>query len=869
MKSPLMHTRSLWLRWLVLGLTLGGLTRIGAASAPNTPEGLTLVASKETVAIARDGKALLSIVIAPESSEEMKKTAAELAGYLKRMTGAEFAVKQGREPEGITLGTLTQFPDDTLKEAMAVRDGFDGIEAMAIRSDGGRIRLLGNTDLGASHAAYRLLELMGCRWFFMGSNWEIVPQAKDLSFGLNECDRPRIWSRRYGFTRMNHKREEGEVDSALAFQRWEKANRMEESLKVNCAHAWHAIPDAFKLQGYPFKKEFASHPEYFALVDGKRMPPQLCVANPGLQKVVVQYAQQYFEVNPKADMVSLDAADQPGWCTCADCAKLGPPSIQPFYLANLVARELQKSHPGKYIGLLAYSWRSDPPDFAMEPNIFIQLTAGMNASKLSFDELFKAWGEKCRHLGIYEYFSYWEMDRCLLPGKGPQNNLSGFAARMKRYTDHKVIQIGGDAANSWGAHGLGYYVAQKLMWNPSADGSALKNDFYEKAFGPAAPAMARYFERLDLANRPFRGIAMLRPCLADLEAATALAGSRPDVLARLDDLKANLVYNSLALKVDDAANEADEKSAALEWFKWAYRIRNSFMVDWMTFRSAVGNHEYKRTLAFKFKEPSWNYRTTKENPWRDSRPVTSAELAERLQKMKAEWGEAPAFEERTFSERCVLVQFPGTGKAESKRAFLGSIVQLIASQKGESLRFKVISTPSPEIERQDAKYSLATLDGQEVAKGELPEGESSMDLKVPGPGIYAFTCKRGGAGWRMELPEGLHSAVVVRRELEFRPQFMTAFFYVPKGVSQVVLYVQDGSVTVRDPGKQVAYQGRVKGDFIPMTVKPGMDGKVWSITGKFRNLWFLNTPTVLSASSEMVFVPKEVAAQDGLKVVIQ
>jgi hypothetical protein len=841
---------------------------MAVGAAPNTPEGKALDASAAAVPIAREGRALVPIVIAPGSSEALKATAAELAGFLKRITGAEFAVKEGKEPAGITLGTLAQFPDDSLREPMAIREGFDGVEAFAIRSDGGKVRLLGNTDLGASHAAYRFLELLGCRWFFPGPNWEIVPQLKDLAFGLNECDRPKIWSRRYGFTRMNMKGDDGDPDRAAAFDRWEKENRMAQSLGVSTRHAWQSLPNAFKLAGYPFKKEFDEHPEYFALVDGKRTPPQICVANPGLQALVVRYARQYFEVDPAADMVSLEPGDGNGWCTCAECAKLGPPACQPFFLANVVAKDLKKSHPGKLIGLLAYNWHSDPPSFDLEPNVFVQLTDGMNSSKLSFDELFRLWGAKCRRLGIYQYFSYWEMDQCLLPGKGLQNNLEGFRARMKDYVDRGVVHVSGDAANSWGAHGLGYYLGHKAMWDPSVDLHALKQDFCDKAFGPAAPAMARYFDRLDLANRPFRGVALLRACLEDLVEAGALARSRPDVSARIDDLKANLVYNYLAQKVDDAVDETQEKKAGLEWFTWAFRMRNTGMIDWLTFRSAVGNHEYKRTLAFKLKEPSWNHRRTKDNPWRDPRPVTAAELDERLGKIKAEWGTAPSFTEKKFSDRYVLAELPVAGKAETRRGFGGSATVLLASPKGEPLRFKVVSAPSPDVERQDAKYALVAPDGRELAKGELPEGESAMDLKVPAPGIYAFTLKRGGRGWQVEFPEGLPSAVLVKREVELRAQHMTGYFYVPKGTRELVLYAQDGSVAVRDPSNQAAHQGRAQGDFLAIPVKPGMDGKAWSLTGKFRNLWFMNVPTVLSASPAMAILPQEVAEKDGLRVIL-
>ncbi|HCE43258.1 MAG TPA: hypothetical protein DET40_06900 [Lentisphaeria bacterium] len=840
-----------------------------AAVTGYAPEGYKLASSGKPVQIAEGGKAMLPIVISPDASKDLRASAEELAGFLKRMTGAAFTIKESKVPEGITLGTLSQFPDDKLKKDLEIRDGYDGVEAFVIRSGENRVLLLANTDLGASHAAYRFLELLGCRWFFMGKTWEVVPQIQSLSFDLNESSRPRIWSRIFGFTRLNLKVDEvGDPDRAVIFQDWKKANRMAKSFEASLSHAWHAIPNSFKMDGYPFKKEFEAHPEYFALLDGKRTPPQFCVTNPGLQKVITEYANFYFKKNPEADAVSLDTADQAGWCTCPECTKLGHHSVQPFFLTNLVGKELQKTHPGKFVGLLAYSWHCDPPSFAMEPNVFVQLTNGFNASKYTFDELFKAWGEKCQHMGIYEYYSYWEMDKCMLPGNGPHNKIDELGTRMKKYADNKVVYLSAESASSWGAHGLGYYIANRMLWDPDADIKALKRDFYDKAFGPAAPAMERYYERLNLSNRPFRGQSLLRQCLGDLEEAVVLAKSRPDVLARLDDLRANMVYNYLGQKVESAENEAEQKRSALEWFTWSYRMRNNHMVDWLTFRATVGNDEYDRSLACKFKEPSWNYRKTSENPWKNDVPVTSQELTERLQKIKAEWGEVPSFSEQKYSDKYVLVRFDGSQKREGKRAFLGSAVQLLVSQKGEPLSFKLTSTPSPSIERQDAKYSLATLDGKEIIKGELPEGENPMNLKVPGPGIYLFTCKRGGSGWWIELPDELNSAIIIKRELESRPQYMKSYFYVPKKTSRIVMYSQDGSVSVSDPANKVAYKGKSKGEFTLIPVKDGMDGKVWSITGKFRNLCFLNIPTVLSASPSYAFVPKELVEKDALEEVL-
>lgn len=844
---------------LLMGAGWGG--KVAAAEGVS-PEGKALAVSAKPVALARDGKALVSVRISPEASAGLRGTASNLTAMLARITGADFAVVESREPGGITLGTVTQFADKAVAEALAVRDGYDGVEAFAIRSDDGRIRLLANTDQGASHAVYRFLELLGCRWFFQGTAWEVVPQARDLSFNLNETSRPDVWSRNIWFGRTSQPWEKGDPDANAAFARWERGNRMGMSLNFNVSHNWHNIPNAFKEDGFPYKKEFAEHPEYFALVNGKRTPPQFCVSNGDLQKAVVRYAVRYFEKKPDAHMVSLDPADQGGWCTCAECAKLGPYPCQPFYLANVVAKALQKTNPGKYVGLLAYSWHSDAPAFALEPNVYVQLTAGMNASKYSFDELFRFWTEKCRHIGIYEYYSYWEMDKCMMPGAGPQNNLDALGARTRNYVSNGVASISGQAANCWGVSGLGYYLAGRLMWDSSADTRALRADFYEKAFGPAAAPMARYYERLNLDNNPFPGAALLRQCLDDLEEAGRLAAGRPDVLARLAPLKENLVYNAIGLKVNTAAKDAQLKPM-LDWFTWSYRTRNNYMNDWISFRSCVG-----RPAAEEHGMTNWFWRNATNNPWRIDTPVTPAELEARLAEAKAALGELPKTAARSFSNRFVLVRTDRTGGEATKQLFSGRAVYLLASLKGEPLRFAVTKRETGTLEKPDARYVLTDQDGRELARGGVPTGRAELEFKVPGPGLYRFMCTRGYVGWEVEFPKELGNALVFEPGERCRPSFITAaWFYVPKGTAEIVMYTGiASSVTVRAPDGRVAHKGMSDGRYVAVAVKAGEDGRVWSMAGRPSNLHFFNVPNALSSSPGLVFVPADLAAADGLDV---
>ena len=117
------------------------------------------------------------------------------------MAGAAFEVRTGDGSSGIVVGTLAEFPDAALDGPLTIRDHYDGREAYVIRTDPERVRLIGATDLGASLAAFRFLELLGCRWFFPAPEWEVVPSSPELKFDAEETDRPTILSRRiwYGW----------------------------------------------------------------------------------------------------------------------------------------------------------------------------------------------------------------------------------------------------------------------------------------------------------------------------------------------------------------------------------------------------------------------------------------------------------------------------------------------------------------------------------------------------------------------------------------------------------------------------------------------------------------------------------------------
>ena len=81
----------------------------------------------------------------------------------------------------------------------------------------------------------------------------------------------------------------------------------------------------------PIKKYGDSHPEYFAIRDGKRvtyektdedlfLSKQLCVTNPDLRAQLSANMVDYAKEHPELDIIALTPNDGFGWCECENCS---------------------------------------------------------------------------------------------------------------------------------------------------------------------------------------------------------------------------------------------------------------------------------------------------------------------------------------------------------------------------------------------------------------------------------------------------------------------------------------------------------------------------------------------------------------------
>ena len=905
-----------------------------------------------TIKLALDGKALVPIVIAQKASAETRRTAGELAEFLGRIAGAKFEVQtpdgktldftpyagprkgaaqvaaerraifeadaanlakpaEALPTSGIVLGSAAEWQTPaSLREGLAITI-FDGREAYAIRTDAKRVFLLAAESRGVPHAAFRMLDELGCRWFATGENWEVIPSTPNLAWNQDITDRPTIGARSIAFMdgAMSNEIVNGKTYSErLAHAAWTRRNSLGASLTTSGGNAWHRIADENN-------DVLLEHPEYFAEVNGKRqfstytakdgkkriqgINAKFELANPAVRKMFIDMALKYFRDKPDADMISLSPTDGGGFSQSEESKKLGSVSDAVYGMVNEVARAVAKEFPGKMVGIYAYRETAGPPSFALEPNVYIEIATLFNMSQYTTDELFTLWPKKARNIGVYRYFSYFDADGSQLPG-GVVSSIKWTTDVIRGDVARNTSALFAQSSNAFGPHVRGYWLATKLMWNHKRDENALLADFYQKAYGPAAPVMQHYHEITGRDSGKILTDNLLGTAFRDVDEATRLAKDRPDVLARLGDLKMYLRWIHLGRLLHATPHRTPEdkvkfRAAYVAAMQQAISMRHSYMAQWNMIADRSG-----RNYAALFKDISYVIKAKRGKPgvgkfgnipgdrdapntwegWSEPTPESiEANFQESLKMLPT-----TDIPEKTFNTRdLVPVVFPAsplvplvtdTGGVPTRNEWTqsSSPTYIFYSLKGEPIEVSVAG--GSRFSNGTIRWSLRRFTGTEaseiVAQGEAPSDKQAhaLSIKVPAKGAYVFHLNARNQGgnviYRADRP-----ASVIWNGAGAPKNFAAPFFYVPKETKEIWYFFNSNNGagnTFLFPDGKTAHVAKEGVNTIP--VPAGMDGKVWSMSARsaFRTGYFFNIPNVAAASPDALMVPREVAAADGLQI---
>ncbi len=437
--------------------------------------------------IAAKGRALQDVVVAPQADPEVKKAAKYLSFYLAKISSGQFPVKVGDGKKGIAVGTVNDFPLIKFKPCFKLDDPGER-QGYEIKSHKGGIYIIGATPQAVNYAVFDLLQRLGYRRYFPMKKWEIIPKEKTLSFATHIRETPDYYSRRiwphYGMWK----------EYKDSFTEWDKVNR-NGGYALNTGHAYRHI---IRLN----KKIFDEHPEYFGLLNGKRTSTKFCISNPGLRKLVADFAIKSFEKKPSLDSFSVDPSDGGGWCECAACKKIGSPSTRAVLLANTTAKAVRQKFKGKRIGMYAYNHHSTPPAIDVDKDVVISAATAFIKGGLTINQIMAGWKQKHAVMGIREYYEVycWSLDA---PGAALGGNLNYLKSSIPEFYKQGARYMSSEASDGWGPNGLGYYLAEKMLWSvkESSNVEMLQQDFLQKCFGPAAATMKKFYKLLDGSKR--------------------------------------------------------------------------------------------------------------------------------------------------------------------------------------------------------------------------------------------------------------------------------------------------------------------------------------------------------------------------------
>ena len=813
-----------------------------------------------TTHLADDGAALQSVVVSSTASPQVRASATELAEMLTRITGAPFEVTEGDGSRGIVVGVYTNFANctsqmDFAPEVPSRREDY------VIRSHADGLLMIGATDLAVDQAIWGFLDYLGYRLFFLTDTWEVVPRIPSLSVELDVVDAPDYIARRAPSGAAWSNRE--------LWQRWHKRNRVVSGLAPSTGHAYGNIIRANKAA-------FAEHPEYFALVNDERhLGGKFCISNPGLRRLVVDHAVRQMTNNPTLESISMDPSDGGSWCECPDCLEMGSVSDRVVILANAVAEGINNLGLGpRYVGMYAYNDHSPAPSVFVHSNLVVSVATSFIKGGFTVEELIEGWRKQGANLGIRDYLSVfpWTHNR---PRQGHGADVNYLQRSIPYFYNFGARYMNACGTDSWACSGFGYWILPRIQWRV-ADAEkveAMFDDFLDKAFGPAEKPMRAFYTLLNFDRKVYTDEHVTAMMYRYIAEAYTLAASRPDVIARLDDLFLYTRYVELYTIYQGASGGARQAGFEAVW-RHTYRMRDRMMLSTV----AICHREVFRDRSVKLPEGVEWGTPEGEHPWKDSTPFSREEINRLLAAgIDANQPVVLPFEPIEFSETLVpasRLSIPDTYPAmKMNLGGRGIRTFLTWLEKPGSLALEV-QGGLIEHYRKFGNVKLLLFAAEEATLEAVAEDESTppdgktypVTLRSPYAGQHTLEISDGNdstlLGFPIELALTVHSTLG-EESLFNRP--WSLYFYVPIGTRIVGGFTADRNGRMRDATGKTTFDfsSMERAGYFSVPVEEGQDGTFWrleSCRGKRR---LMTVPPYLADHPTRLLLPREVVEKDS------
>lgn len=474
----------------------------------------------DALTLAEDGQARVTIVLPAEPIPAEQTAATELASYLGKITGAEFAISSADATDG--RARLLVGPSEVARDALGdTLLGGLGPEEFVIRSAGEDLLLVGGRPRGTLYAVYSFLDQdLGCRWMTWYGD-ESIPRHETLAVqGIDRREAPAMAARDI-VTHTNSNSDRELMKQFLVRNRCQGPDlRFTGDVTAyggtSHRYALNGLWLAHTLFGWmPPDEHFETHPEYYSLAGDRRVRTrQLCFTNPGLREALTDAVLERIGRQDPSATYSLSAMDWTGpFCDCADCRALvereetpGAPLFD--YLAELGPLVAER-FPQAYISTLAYRREQSeaPPRTIKLPDNVIIIFAPIDnnfAAPMKHPSNAEAlrnlqnWPQATNHLWVWYYPNTYG------PAL-PTGNLHRLAEdfRLLKQVGVEGYFVEHDAPGVYDSRRLAdlqTWLITRLMWDPDRDLDELIEDYTDRHYGPAAPTVRQYITALEAAT---------------------------------------------------------------------------------------------------------------------------------------------------------------------------------------------------------------------------------------------------------------------------------------------------------------------------------------------------------------------------------
>jgi hypothetical protein len=458
------------------------------------------------------------VIVRGENASPSEVTAStELQKYLKQICGAELPIvtdSTAAVEKEIVVGKTNRETDGEFDREKLGTDGF------VIKTSDAKLYLVGGEKRGTLYAVYEFLEsYLGCRFFTQ--TVETVPTLTTITIDaikqdlqLPYFDYRNVFWYDYFKDEIAVKRK---VNANIANQRSDAYGGVV-GYTGAASHTFSAFcnPDVY----------YKDHPEYFAKTGAARNAGSLCLTNPDVLQLAIDYTRGLLEKNPDAYMISITQNDNVVWCMCDDCVAVyeeegGHYSGTMLRFVNAIARDVAKDYPNVYIDTFAYLQTASAPTMTVaEDNVIVRLchvtgcsshtvedrcwggtihkyASSLDGTILPLADCLEAWGEICKNVYIWDYNTCFHQYNQIYP------NFNSLLDNAYYYQDNNVRGVFAQGAYQ-GASGefaqLRAYLTSKILWDPmmtSKEFYTHMDEFLRAVYGPGGGKLREF---LDLAE---------------------------------------------------------------------------------------------------------------------------------------------------------------------------------------------------------------------------------------------------------------------------------------------------------------------------------------------------------------------------------